>query len=541
MSPSAVGAFRNARFYSTGKTKVPLGPFSGGLNTFPDASQIGENELQECINYMIKPGGILTYRPQLNADPATPVTNGSTYYDLVGLDHFGRPVIVREDVVTGLITHFSWEYDPPAVWTQHHTPVAFAGSSNPGWHRYLFYNGTFFYVADKGMKSSTAWGSGVALTDRPNLTVALGTNSAIEAFILKDRMIVVTAKRILWSKATDPTVWAAPDGGFVINPQSRWNQMDAVVFNDAIYVFALEGIWRFSWTSDPSIDGIFEQISSTPARGGVVRENRLFFFNKEGVYEIVNGFETEISAKIRDFYRSVYNDSMSFNLLADKLMLGQFSYLGQSNFVHIYDLILNVWYTWKGAAGPTTDRAVSFPISKKIIPYAQGSYFVWAGNSNNVSTVVFLDAKQLLGDANVSPYDNTLLASEYMGFRLTTKDVSLSEDDRFKRLFGIEIENLGRGLDSAVSGTMTGPLQFKLFLDRNNVAALSLGPVLSDTTFKGRVALGRSFRCKRLQLQLDSLGVYTTVNSQPLNILAGDLNYINKFEVNIRGAQEVTK
>jgi hypothetical protein len=541
MSPSSVGAFRNARFYSTGKTKIPLGPFSGGLNTFPDPSQIGENELQECVNYLIKPGGILTYRPQLNVDRGMPITNANTVYDVVGLDHFGRPVIARQDTATGLITHFSWNYGTPTLWTQHHTPVAFTGSSNPGWRRFLFYNGIFYYLADKGMKSTTTWGSAIGLTDRPALTVALGTNSAVEAFILKDRMVVVTAKRILWSKATDPTVWAAPDGGFVINPQSRWNQMDAVIFNDTVYVFALEGIWRFSWTSDPSIDGVFEQISNTPARGAVVRENRLFFFNKEGVYELVNGFETEISAKIRDFYRSVYNDSMSFNLLADKLVLGQFSYLGQSSFVHIFDLILNVWYTWKGAIGPTADRAVTFPVSQMIIPYAQGSYFVWAGTSNNVSVLVYMDASQLLGEANLSPYDNTLLASEYMGFRLTTKDVALNVDDRFKRLFGVEIENLGRGLDSAVSGTMTGPLQFKMYLDRSNVAAASIGPPLADTTYKGRVALGKSFRCKRLQLQLDSLSLYTTNNAQPLNILAGDLNFINRFEITIRAAQEVTK
>src|SRR4051794_22432906 len=128
MTPSAVGQFRDARYYSTGKTKLTLGPFTGGINGVADPSQIADNELVECINYLINPGGLLTYRPSFTADRSAPVQSAGSWYTVQDVDTSGNLVINQNQTNTGFDTNYTWQRSAVSgivTWTARHVPVAY--------------------------------------------------------------------------------------------------------------------------------------------------------------------------------------------------------------------------------------------------------------------------------------------------------------------------------------------------------------------------------------------------------------------------------
>lgn len=123
-------------------------------------------------------------------------------------------------------------------------------------------------------------------------TVALFTqatwpNRLVSSFIHKDRLWIVTTDRIYWSKATDPTVFATPDGGFVdISADNRIT--GAVALNDSVYIITKSSTYMLSYSIDPSDDGYMRKIADTGGDSICVHDASPYIANKIGLFAVTS-------------------------------------------------------------------------------------------------------------------------------------------------------------------------------------------------------------------------------------------------------------
>lgn len=123
-------------------------------------------------------------------------------------------------------------------------------------------------------------------------------------FIHKERLFIVCEGGVFFSKATDPMVWAVPDGGFVKVADSL--DYTAVPLSDSVYITTTKGLHLFTYSSDPNADSSMRKIADGMFLSVCVVNDRVFTLSKESFYEVVNSNLAEIqSFEGRDF--SVYS------------------------------------------------------------------------------------------------------------------------------------------------------------------------------------------------------------------------------------------
>lgn len=102
-------------------------------------------------------------------------------------------------------------------------------------------------------------------------------------FIFKDRLWISTTKGLYFSKATDPLVFAVPDGGFFKIPDQIINF--CLGFRDSIYILCEDSIHLLSYSGDPNNDATLKVISTTEGGShGCVFEGYFYFVNLTGIY-----------------------------------------------------------------------------------------------------------------------------------------------------------------------------------------------------------------------------------------------------------------
>lgn len=126
-------------------------------------------------------------------------------------------------------------------------------------------------------------------------------------FVYKERLWIATSVGLYFSKATDPTIFAVPDGGFFKHPDSKVNYAFAI--KDIIYTLCENSVFALNYNTDPNVDSTERPISdSIGGEMGCVHLDQPYFINSLGIYAI-NGANIE---KIldndfdvgRDFYRN---------------------------------------------------------------------------------------------------------------------------------------------------------------------------------------------------------------------------------------------
>lgn len=558
MSPSLVSQFRGSHWYGAGKTKVDFGPFVGGLNTAPDRYKISPNELSECVNYLVKQNGALVARPKAVYQIASAVAtaSGKSHRSLGSVSNGGYswPLF---SMTTATATTF-WYFRPDlGTWNQAFTDLA--SSHTP--KKYLFYNNFHWVVTDDLLYRANGTGAGSVLTSMGGFATVTGNGSlwngvAIDAFLLKDRLVVVTPFGLAWSKATDPSVWAAPDGGYVLNPGNDI-QYSAVAFQDSIYIFGSAGIWRFTWSSDPSVDATFEQIYFDSAWNGTVLNNELYFCTDNGVYKYINGFAVEISEKIRSTYQTVATligtgspvDSQGGRpgiFVLDNLLLvgpfnvndvdlqpirsGVFVNARAANWYYVYDVDLKVWTNWLFSAEATS------PIGGPTLPPLQAGknysndtyYWVTALTISGTmrTAVISMSASDLAKNNTSNGYDVGVSGNTWIGFRFATAILDLGDATIWKRLVsGI--------LDAVLTSTSfaTGTSQISLFLNGNTFLVPGVSPDV------GRLQWGTSYRFKTLGFIYDCLNGITISGASTPNV---EINSIRGFITYITTSRKIT-
>lgn len=280
-------------------TDIRIGPWPGGLNRRETADKIQPNQLAECINFDIDNAGLLIprrgYRKVVDAELFIPV--GVLVGQLRALSSliitplttpFEYVVFGRWDADTD-ITSFIFRNDPE-------TNNGFLGVTRGGRYTSVVqYQDKFWYVPEP---SSTGVGF---YTNDDGTTGATGVATmptGDEAFILKDRMFIIRkgTSTIYFSKATDFTVWSAPDGGLIqVSPGDNEPITSVQVLNNQIVIFKRFSTWILSFNDSPTGDGVLRQVSADQgAYDAVVYENELYCVNRESVYKFVNGFFQDI-------------------------------------------------------------------------------------------------------------------------------------------------------------------------------------------------------------------------------------------------------
>lgn len=544
------------------KYKINQGPFSGGLNTVEDPTSLGENELQECVNFVAKPDGVLYGRAPVGISTVgLPTITGNMYVTALG-SVIQRttgdliPIIAITDLTSGT-DFYRWTGTTWVTAFAHHaqtegtSPTGSTGVFTKIW---LYNNVYYLLTTSAGIYSTT--GLGTALTYIGPQTINGKTVAGVDGAILKNRLIISDGENLFWSKATDPTNWVAtggaPPAGVLLTNSSDGDQIRSIiVFQDDLWVMKNNGVYRWSWSTDPNLDGTYEQISTDGAFDCAVYNSDLYIINGNGVYKLVSSFFTEVSAKIRSTFRTAssqldYNGVFSNTTLLNKiglfkigsyLMCGPFNTLSiprpgdpdvddfVGNSYYILDLDTGVWVEWQFSAYSTTNP-VSGPV-QDVMPFSQNNpaapdSYLWIGASKlGVGSFLFpyltqpysINAAQLEG-TNVGQ-DKGTLGSSWIGGRLKLGSISLGDATAWKRVFTSTLDAVwtSNTLFSAGASTLGYVIDGVVSTVRATVSAQ-------------RLNFGKAFRCKSYAMYYDSItSVAVGVNTNQL----AELTDINAF------------
>lgn len=228
-------------------------------------------------------------------------------------------------------------------------------------------------------------------------------------FIHKERLFVGTSTAVYFSKATDPSVFAVPNGGFISMSDAEINYCFAL--NDTVYILSDNAVHVFSYSVDPNGDGYLRAISnSIGGEWGCSHQSTPFLINKSGIYSITNLGVEKVHDTEFDVGDNVFESKiLSFEDYLIVIRRSRINYAGVAESSALY---------WNN-------------LGKRFVPNQNGNilnYNVFFINIQNGSTHVvdFTDSndtteKGYVIDAVVNPNRN--LAGNYQLFFLTNKFV----------------------------------------------------------------------------------------------------------------------
>ena len=303
----------------TGRQQIALGPFNRGMNL-----KLGQYSMRSGIGYARwinnmdpKPDGSLEARRGFRKVGGSN-NNAGSRFDLLGIrqntDGTSHAIIGKVDTsgTTTFILSTSPEYN--------------GGLTAPGltqtgeFTASVFYNDLYWNVPRSGSTGLGFSCSGL-FSGSPITRSAIPTGDT--GFIWKDRLWVIdfASRTVNYSKATDPSTYTVPDGGFFkVPPQSDRKLTTAFVDRDTLYIFQIDAVWAFSYTSDPGSDGYLRLINSSQgAFSSLQYESKNYIVNRNGVYEFINGNFVYLSDALNK--RFLVSDSLQLGLSVNNRML----------------------------------------------------------------------------------------------------------------------------------------------------------------------------------------------------------------------------
>lgn len=131
-------------------------------------------------------------------------------------------------------------------------------------------------------------------------------NMYVNAFMQGDRLWIVTAKRLYFSKATDPKTFTVPDGGFFNFPDT--DIKFAFALKDSIYILCDNSVFMLTYTDDPNTDAFVRKISdSVGGDWGCVHRDTPYFVNSTGLWSINGTYIEQAVGQIFERRGALYN------------------------------------------------------------------------------------------------------------------------------------------------------------------------------------------------------------------------------------------
>lgn len=306
-------------------TKLVIGPWPLGLNQQDDQELLNDKSLASVVNFDVDVDGSLQGRRACRKASIPPETRvGAKGYTALGSvalvdDKFA---IFEQVEAEGVPSRFIYTKNPKEAWTL----AAFQGAGGNGRYSSVTqYNNFIYFVPFEATIVATGFRV-------PTLTSAATTVPAMPAgfqsFIVKDRLFIVGSTRVYYSKATDPTIWAAPDGGFFdVSPGDGQVISKAIFLNNTIYFFKRTGTWAFTYTDNPSLDGTLRQISyDMGAYDAVVYNNEIYLIDGRSVHHFINGYFQDMGKLLNFVETDNLESSLAFtpnlNVIDRTLIVG---------------------------------------------------------------------------------------------------------------------------------------------------------------------------------------------------------------------------
>lgn len=350
-----------------GKNSFTIGPWPGGINLRDQGEAdpfVNKRQLRWCKNLDVLDSGVLRSRLGCRKVLSTAPIYGGTGIDLIGsvIDGVDLYAILGK-LAAGPTTTFYFTKNPEdaaAGWTSITT------AQTGRFSEVVRYNNVIYFIQAVGgtgtAQSRATLGAG-AWTAQPNVP------KGNQAFILKDRMFVFSwsESTMYWSKATDPTVWAAPDGGSAFISPGDGDVITKVVYiNNNIYIFKRNKTFVFTFNTDPATDGQITPLSTVRgAHDALVYNNEIYIVNDQSVYKLVNNWFTDIGL-LTEIYTVAGLDQITdpqtrlFIEAGDRLIVGPVNITNpaQQLFTHYtMNLKTGAWSTRTyddGACAPTS-------------------------------------------------------------------------------------------------------------------------------------------------------------------------------------------
>jgi hypothetical protein len=394
-----------------------LGPWPGGLN-LRDADVgsdvIPPSQVRELTNLDVTPAGVLVPRRGCRRTAPTgmyttlggsglfsllgSVDDGGTRYAVVGAHNGSTPGTTTFHYTSAAHSTFSGDWPNTAT----------TASQTGKFSTVVQYGGRIYFV-----HRPSGGGAGYYRTSLSSggFTSVAAMPAGEEAFVIRDRLFVVdrAASRIYYSKATDPLVWAAPDGGsFDVNPGDGQNVLATAVVNSQLYVFKRNRTYLFTFTADPALDGQLTLINDQlGAFGTVVHENGVVVANDQGVFRLLNNYfsrvdDAVLAPDVLGLADSA-SDALAVVIEGDQLVIGP-TRLSSPVYTH---LAMNLrTRAWSGRSYSDTAAA---PNTRQIVSRsaAAGTTVLYGDQSRTLAAVRTYPGRQLLdltsASAVVSP------------------------------------------------------------------------------------------------------------------------------------------
>ena len=295
------------------KSRVPVGPFPRGIYHTTDPASVPSGYILDGLNCYAEADGLIKQRPGIYAVSDTedffgPTNTTGTSVNVLGEFRYETDIvydIVTEEQNVFFCKNAASDANKGVFYTSNgrtFTDTLLTAFTGNGFVTMQSYNGGLWMVPRYVTGGTPSVGRKLAITASAPSTWVVTSHIDMPAgnfaLINKDRLFIANARtsRVYYSKATDPSIWAAPDGGFFdVNPNDGFNINAFFMRNDSIYIFKNSGIWIFDYTAIPGSDGQLRQVTTTGALDAVTFDNSIYLFNEDGVYRYVNNNLTEIS------------------------------------------------------------------------------------------------------------------------------------------------------------------------------------------------------------------------------------------------------
>lgn len=285
-----------------GKGAMLIGPWPGGINQRDDPSEISDAELVDIVNFDVEVTGALIprrgWQEIVATAPVAKITPLAIYYNYLNQPKafFARATNINPGTEATSFFNISQN-----VYIDNKNAAGAVFSRTGLFASAFMMNDRIYVVPDHRSQAAPV---GFALNDMTNQDPV--NIAAIPAgqfsFVMNDRAFIFNPLlgKLYWSKATDPTIWTSPDGGYVdIDPNDE-PFTDCIVVRTTAYFIRSNGIYAFTFTADPGIDGIVATLANSEgAAMGVPYQNELILATPRGIFKFLNGYMTLITDKIK--------------------------------------------------------------------------------------------------------------------------------------------------------------------------------------------------------------------------------------------------
>lgn len=437
---------------------IPVGPFTGGLNTFSDPSTLLQNELAVAQNVELDFDGSIKSRPPFT-DEGINFPLGATgnvrllgyYYApdgtayLLGTNGLDNTYYFTGSAWTSIFGSGGTGKFAATAMTQYDGKawlVAPIGSSNPGGYWVL---GSGFTAQSNMPKGDTI----IAHKDR--LWVSYGSTS--------------TPTRLYYSNILgDPLgLWVSSPDFLDVGYGDGQSIIQIIIYFNGLLIFRSRSIYSFSYSDDPAggtLSQVIGGVGLVNKESVVQYESYVYFLFDDRAYEFTNGRAAQLNIKVP--FRSTGSSSIYLSSAVSEF--NRRIIFSHYDTMYVFSLQTRTWTIWKtsayGSIGKIVKRETEDYDAKA---YAHSSTVVASGGTRVAKTLAISDLISSDG--------------ENMECIIQTKNFDYNASSMYKRLFWW-------GADVSVKGTVTAiasPVSYSQTVTWGQLLSTTWGNLLNYT------------------------------------------------------------